>query len=63
MNSGRGGKRNGAGRPKGSVAKNKRKTSTITIYQECWDYLDTIGKSRGNAVERLIEFHKLNKDD
>lgn len=63
MNSGRGGKRKGAGRPPGSIAKEKRKTTTISLYQADWDYLDSIGKSRGNAVEKLIAFHKLNKDD
>lgn len=59
----RGGKREGAGRPPGSIAKKKRKTSTITIWQECWSFLDELGPSRGKAVERLIEFWKEHKAD
>lgn len=59
---GRGGKRNGAGRPKGSTAKIKREKTTVCLYKSDLYYLDSIGKSRGNAVEKLIEFHKLNKD-
>ncbi len=43
------------GRKKGSFAKKKRKTSTITIWPECWDQLDSIGQSRGKAVEKLLK--------
>lgn len=50
----RGGKREGAGRKPGSVAKKKRKTSTITIWPEYWDVLDKIGPSRGKAVEKMV---------
>jgi hypothetical protein len=39
-------------------AKERRKTSTITIWQRCWDELDSIGPSRGKAVEKLLERHK-----
>lgn len=54
----RGGKREGAGRPSGSRAKRRREKSTITIWGECWQYLDAIGPSRGKAVEKLIDFHR-----
>ncbi len=43
------------GRKKGSFAKRKRKKDTITLFQEDWDILDSIGPSRGKAVEKLIK--------
>jgi len=52
--SGRGGARKGAGRKAGSTAKRKRKKDTITLFQEDWDVLDSIGSSRGKAVEKLL---------
>jgi hypothetical protein len=53
----RGGARKGAGRKVGSKAKKTRKTSTITIWPECWDKLDSIGPSRGKAVEKLLKLY------
>jgi len=52
----RGGARKGAGRPVGSLAKRKRKTTTISLWPESWKALDKIGPSRGKAVEKLLRF-------
>ena len=53
----RGGKRKGAGRKTGSVARTRRKKNTITLYPKDWDKLDRIGPSRGKAVEKLLNKH------
>ena len=52
MNSGRGGKRVGAGRPK---VEDKRITLTITLRQSYIDWLDEQQGSRGDVVEKLIK--------
>jgi len=44
------------GRKKGSFAKKRRKTTTISLWPESWEALDKIGPSRGKAVEKLLRF-------
>lgn len=46
---------NPVGRPKGSVGKNNRRKSTVTLHDEDWDKLDEIGPSRGKAIEKLLK--------
>ena len=55
----RGGERKKAGRPKGSLGKKpKRKKDTITLLPKDWKKLDSIGPSRGKAVEKLLRERK-----
>lgn len=51
------------GRPKGSTKKPNRVVNTISLHKENWKYLDSIGPSRGKAVDQLIELHKGENDD
>lgn len=39
----------------------RRKQDTINMIQDSWDYLDTIGPSRGKAVEKLIAYYQAQK--
>lgn len=44
-----------AGRPLGSVGKDNKVKSTISLHKEDWDKLDEIGPSRGLAVSKLLK--------
>ena len=57
----RGGKREGAGRKPGSVAKKRRKQDTISLFLEDWVRLDEIGPSRGKAVRKLLDLYDAEK--
>lgn len=46
------------GRPKGTCKRIHRIVSTITLYRENWKFLDSIGSSRGKAIDKLIAFYK-----
>jgi len=51
------------GRPKGTIKKIHRIISTITLHRENWKFLDSIGPSRGKAIDKLIAFYKSKRSE
>lgn len=49
----------GVGRPPGSFGTNNRVKDTITLHRDKWDKLDSIGPSRGKAVDKLLEGYEV----
>lgn len=54
----RGGKRKGAGRPAGTLAKEKRKKISITLPIELVEWLRKQDLSQAKTVEKAIEFYR-----
>lgn len=51
------------GRPKGTFKEIHRIISTITLHRENWKFLDSIGPSRGKAIDKLIAFYKSKRSE
>lgn len=65
MDSGRGGEREGAGRPTGTTKDNNRVQMTISLPHKQTKYLASCGVSPGRIIERALDdwMEKLDKNN